>query len=56
MKHIKLIKRVCEIILFFLIGNLIRIAFSAQLNAIDNISLLVCAVIFITYISIINFN
>lgn len=53
MKHIKLIKRVCEIILFFLSGNLIRISFSEQLNAIDNISLLICAVIIIIYISLI---
>ncbi len=53
MKHIKLIKRVCEIILFFLSVNLIRISFSEQLNAIDNISLLICAVIIIIYISLI---
>lgn len=53
MKHIDRIKRVCEIILFFLSVNLIRISFSGQLTAIDNISLLVCAVIVIIYISLI---
>lgn len=40
MKHIKLIKKICEAFLFFLMGNLIRIAFSEQLNYIDNIFLI----------------
>lgn len=53
MKHIKLIKKICEVFLFFLMGNLIRIAFSTQLNYIDNIIIFVCVVIFILYVSII---
>lgn len=50
MKHIKLIKRICEAFLFLLMGNLIRIAFSAQLNYIDNIFLIICVVIFVVYV------
>ena len=53
MKHVKLIKRICEAFLFFLMGNLIRIAFSAQLNYIDNIFLIICVVIFVIYVLII---
>lgn len=53
MKHIKLIKKICEAFLFFLMGNLIRIAFSEQLNYIDNIFLITCAIIFIVYVLII---
>lgn len=53
MKHIKLIKRICEAFLFLLMGNLIRIAFSAQLNYIDNIFLIICVVIFVVYVLII---
>ena len=53
MKHIKLIKKICEAFLFFLMGNLIRIAFSAQLNYIDNIFLIICVVIFVVYVLII---
>ena len=50
MKHIKLIKKICEAFLFFLMGNLIRIAFSEQLNYIDNIFLITCAIIFMVLI------
>lgn len=53
MKHVKLIKRICEAFLFLLMGNLIRIAFSAQLNYIDNIFLIICVVIFVVYVLII---
>lgn len=53
MKHVKLIKRICESFLFLLMGNLIRIAFSAQLNYIDNIFLIICVVIFVVYVLII---
>lgn len=53
MKHIKLIKKICEAFLFFLMGNLIRIAFSAQLNYIDNILLIICVVMFMVYVLII---
>lgn len=53
MKHVKLIKRICEAFLFFLMGNLIRIVFSAQLNYIDNIFLIICVVIFVVYVLII---
>lgn len=53
MKHIKLIKKICESFLFFLMGNLIRIAFSAQLNYIDNILLIICVVMFMVYVLII---
>lgn len=54
MKHIKLIKKICEAFLFILMGNLVRIAFSAQLNYIDNILLFICAIIFIVYVLIIS--
>lgn len=53
MKHIKLIKKICEVFLFFLMGNLIRIAFSEQLNYIDNIFLITCVIIFMVYVLII---
>lgn len=53
MKHIKLIKKICEAFLFFLMGNLIRIAFSKQLNYIDNIFLITCVIIFMVYVLII---
>lgn len=53
MKHIKLIKKICEIFLFVLMGNLIRIAFSEQLNYIDNIFLITCVIIFMVYVLII---
>lgn len=55
MKHLKLVKKICEALLFFLMGNLIRISFSAQLNYIDNILLILCAIIFIVYILIIRY-
>lgn len=54
MIHIKLIKKICEAFLFILMGNLVRIAFSAQLNYIDNILLFICAIIFIVYVLIIS--
>lgn len=53
MKHIKLIKKICETFLFVLMGNLIRIAFSEQLNYIDNIFLITCVIIFMVYVLII---
>lgn len=53
MKHIKLIKKICEAFLFFLMGNLIRIAFSERLNYIDNIFLITCVIIFMVYVLII---
>ncbi len=53
MKHIKLIKKICEAFLFFLMGNLIRIAFSEQLNYIDNIFIITCVIIFMVYVLII---
>lgn len=53
MKHIKLNKKICEAFLFFLMGNLIRIAFSEQLNYIDNIFLITCVIIFMVYVLII---
>lgn len=53
MKHIKLIKKICEAFLFFLMGNLIRVAFSKQLNYIDNIFLITCVIIFMVYVLII---
>lgn len=53
MKHIKLIKKICEMFLFILMGNLIRIAFSEQLNYIDNIYLITCVIIFMVYVLII---
>ncbi|RHT38360.1 hypothetical protein DW790_05775 [Firmicutes bacterium AM31-12AC] len=53
MKHIKLIKKICEAFLFFLMGNLIRVAFSGQLNYIDNIFLITCVIIFMVYVLII---
>lgn len=53
MKHIKLIKKICEVFLFFLMGNLIRVAFSEQLNYIDNIFLITCVIIFMIYVLII---
>lgn len=53
MKYIKSIKKICEVSLFFLMGNLIRIAFSTQLNYIDNIFLIICVVIFVVYVLII---
>lgn len=53
MKHIKLIKKICEVFLFFLMGNLIRVAFSGQLNYIDNIFLITCVIIFMVYVLII---
>lgn len=53
MKHIKLIKKICEAFLFFLMGNLIRVAFSGQLNYIDNIFLITCVIIFVVYVLII---
>lgn len=53
MKHIKLIKKICETFLFVLMGNLIRIAFSEQLNYIDNIILITCVIIFMVYVLII---
>lgn len=53
MKHIKLIKKICEVFLFFLMGNLIRVAFSEQLNYIDNIFLITCVIIFMVYVLII---
>lgn len=53
MKYIKLIKKICEAFLFFLMGNLIRIAFSEQLNYIDNIFLITCVIIFMVYVLII---
>lgn len=53
MKHIKLIKKICEALLFFLMGNLIRVAFSEQLNYIDNIFLITCVIIFMVYVLII---
>lgn len=53
MKHIKLIKKFCEAFLFFLMGNLIRVAFSGQLNYIDNIFLITCVIIFMVYVLII---
>lgn len=53
MKHIKLIKKICEAFLFFLMGNLIRVAFSEQLNYIDNIFLITCVIIFMVYVLII---
>lgn len=53
MKHIKLIKKICEAFLFFLMGNLIRIAFSEQLNYIDNLFLITCVIIFMVYVLII---
>lgn len=52
MKYIKLIKKICEVSLFFLMGNLIRIAFSTQLNYVDNILLIICVVIFVIYMII----
>lgn len=54
MIHIKLIKKIYEAFLFILMGNLVRIAFSAQLNYIDNILLFICAIIFIVYVLIIS--
>ena len=53
MKHIKLTKKICEAFLFFLMGNLIRIAFSERLNYIDNIFLITCVIIFMVYVLII---
>lgn len=53
MKDIKLIKKICEAFLFFLMGNLIRVAFSGQLNYIDNIFLITCVIIFMVYVLII---
>ena len=53
MKHIKLIKKICEAFLFFLMGNLIRVAFSEQLNYIDNIFLITCVITFMVYALII---
>lgn len=53
MKHIKLIKKICEAFLFFLMGNLIRLAFSEQLNYIDNIFLITCVITFMVYVLII---
>ena len=53
MKHIKLIKKICEAFLFFLMGNLIRVAFSEQLNYIDNIFLITCVIVFMVYVLII---
>lgn len=53
MKHIKLIKKICEAFLFFLMGNLIKVAFSEQLNYIDNIFLITCVIIFMVYVLII---
>ena len=53
MKHIKLIKKICEAFLFFLMGNLIRVAFSEQLNYIDNIFLITCVITFMVYVLII---
>lgn len=53
MKHIKLIKKICEAFLFFLMGNLIRVVFSGQLNYIDNIFLITCVIIFMVYVLII---
>lgn len=53
MKHIKLIQKICEAFLFFLMGNLIRVAFSEQLNYIDNIFLITCVIIFMVYVLII---
>lgn len=55
MKHLKLVKKICEALLFFLMGNLIRISFSAQLNYIDNILLIICVIIFIVYMLIIRY-
>ncbi len=52
MKYIKLIKKICEVSLFFLMGNLIRIAFSTQLNYVDNILLIICVVISVIYMII----
>lgn len=53
MKYIKLIKKICEAFLFFVMGNLIRLSFSAQLNYIDNILLIACVVVFIVYVLIV---
>ena len=53
MKHIKLIKKICEAFLFFLMGKLIKVAFSEQLNYIDNIFLITCVIIFMVYVLII---
>lgn len=50
----KTIKKICEILLFFLMGNLTRIAFSMQLNYIDNIILLACVLLLVLYILIVN--
>lgn len=53
MKYIKLIKKICEAFLFFVMGNLIRLSFSAQLNYIDNILFIACVVVFIVYVLIV---
>ena len=46
----KQIRQIIEAILFFLCGNLIRLSFSGQLNSIDNIVLLITAILIVAHI------
>lgn len=55
MKTVKLIKRIIEAFLFVFAGNLIRIAFTSNLNYVENITLFIGAILIIIYLELNNF-
>ena len=55
MKTVKLIKRIIEAFLFVFVGNLIRIAFTSNLNYVENIILFIGAILIIIYLELNNF-
>ena len=55
MKTIKLVKRIIEAFLFVFAGNLIRIAFTSNLNYVENIILFIGAILIIIYLELNNF-
>lgn len=52
MKHLKLVAKICEILLFFLMGNLVRMAFLSSLDFVDKLLLISCVIVLVLYISI----
>lgn len=55
MKTIKLVKQIIEAFLFVFAGNLIRIAFTSNLNYVENIILFIGAILIIIYLELNNF-
>lgn len=44
--------KICEILLFFLMGNLVRMAFLLDLDFVDKVLLISCVIVLALYISI----